>query len=75
KTVYLERDVTDADPDGQLLRYVWVDDEVMVNAALIAVGLARYSEQPPDIRYSAIFKEYESNARAEKAGIWKTRGA
>ncbi|MBI4220086.1 MAG: thermonuclease family protein, partial [Chloroflexi bacterium] len=75
QTVFLERDITDADAEGRLLRYVWVGDDLMVNAALIAVGLARYSEEPPDVRYSAVLKQFESNARAEKTGIWRTRGA
>ena len=73
KTVLLERDVTDIDPDGRLLRYVWVDD-LFVNGALIAVGLGTHVDQFPDLRYSADLDMYERNARAEKIGIWETRG-
>jgi endonuclease YncB( thermonuclease family) len=74
KTVLLERDVTDADADGRLLRYVWVDD-LFVNGALIAIGLGTHVDQFPDLRYSTDLEMYEQNARAEKVGIWETRGA
>jgi micrococcal nuclease len=73
RSVLLERDVTDTDRDGRLLRYVWVDD-LFVNGALIAVGLGTHAVQFPDLRYSADLEIYERNARAEKVGIWQTRG-
>jgi micrococcal nuclease len=73
KTVLVERDATDADEDGRLLRYVWVDD-LFVNGALLAVGLGSHTDRYPDPRYSPDLALYERNARAEKLGMWQTRG-
>ena len=68
--VLLERDVTDADLEGRLLRYVWVDD-VMINAALLGWGLARHVPGPPDTRYSSDLARIEAEARATGLGIWR----
>jgi micrococcal nuclease len=67
--VLLERDVTDVDSEGRLLRYVWVED-AMVNAALLGYGLARHRPRPPDVRYAEAFDRIESEARREGLGIW-----
>ena len=67
--VLLEQDVTDVNSDGYLLRYVWVD-EVMINAALIGVGLARHESRSPDTRYTEGFTRLEASARSDGMGIW-----
>jgi micrococcal nuclease len=46
KTVRLEKDVSEADRYGRLLRYVWVGD-VMLNAELVRLGFTRVSTSPP----------------------------
>ncbi len=38
QTVYLEKDVSETDRYGRLLRYVWLADGSMVNATLVAEG-------------------------------------
>ncbi|MSQ25898.1 MAG: nuclease [Dehalococcoidia bacterium] len=38
--VYLEKDVSETDRFGRLLRYVWLDERTMVNALLVAEGYA-----------------------------------
>ena len=68
--VLLERDVSDADLEGRLLRYVWVED-AMVNAALLAYGLARHAPSAVDARYAGAFGRIETEARAEGLGIWQ----
>ena len=68
--VLLERDVSDADLEGRLLRYVWVED-AMVNAALLAHGLARHAPTSADARYAGAFTRIEAEARAQGLGIWQ----
>ena len=68
--VLLERDVTDTDLEGRLLRYVWLED-AMINAALLAYGLARHAPRPPDTRYSANFDRIEAEARLRGLGMWQ----
>lgn len=73
KTVVLERDVSDTDAEGRLLRYVWLGD-LLVNAGMLAVGLGTFAAQSPDLRYASDLASYEANARREKVGIWQTSG-
>lgn len=61
-TVYLQKDVSDTDKYGRLLRYVWLDDPAtadaeasMVNALLVAAGTAEPADFPPDTTYSELF--------------------
>ena len=41
KTVQLEKDVSETDRFGRLLRYVWLDESTMVNAVLLVATLMR----------------------------------
>ena len=54
KTVILEKDVSDTDRFGRLLRYVYVDGE-MVNMTLVEEGYAVPATFPPDVRYQQQF--------------------
>ncbi|HEX77028.1 MAG TPA: thermonuclease family protein [Dehalococcoidia bacterium] len=72
KRVRLERDVTDRDRYGRLLRYVYVDD-TFVNAELVRLGLARARAYPPDTKYQHILEQAEREARAAGLGIWAAR--
>src|SRR5436309_10865554 len=54
RTVGLEKDVSETDSFGRLLRYVWVEDQ-MVNEALVEEGYALAAPYPPDVRYSGVF--------------------
>jgi micrococcal nuclease len=69
KSVRLERDVSEADRYGRLLRYVYVDD-IMVNAELVRQGLAEVKAYPPDIKYQDRLEGLESVAKAVGRGIW-----
>lgn len=69
ETVTLERDVTNSDELGRLLRYVFVDD-IMINEAIVRQGLARVVLTPPDMKYGARLQEAEQTARAEGLGLW-----
>lgn len=68
--VYLEKDVSETDHYGRLLRYVYIGD-VFVNFELVSVGLAWSEAYPPDTKYQAVFDEAESKAMLAKIGIWQ----
>jgi len=69
KTVELEKDVSETDQYGRLLRYVWVDGE-MVNAVLVSEGYAMVVTYPPDVKYQELFLELQRQALAEGQGLW-----
>ncbi len=69
RTVGLERDVSETDRFGRLLRYVWLEGE-MVNAALVAEGYATATTFPPDVKYADTFAAMEAEARAAGRGLW-----
>lgn len=69
KTVQLERDISETDKYGRLLRYVYVGD-IFVNEALVSEGFAHASYYPPDIKYQELFEEMEAEARVNNKGLW-----
>jgi len=69
RTVGLEKDVSETDSFGRLLRYVWVEDQ-MVNEALVEEGYALAATYPPDVRYSGVFVSLQAQAREGKRGLW-----
>lgn len=70
KTVLLEKDVSDRDRYGRLLRYVYVEG-VMVNALLVANGYANAATFPPDVKHSNHFLDLERSARENEIGLWQ----
>lgn len=69
-TVYLQKDVSNTDKYGRLLRYVWLEEpqdafdkdeaaEKMLNAMLVLDGIAEAVEYPPDTAYADMFKDFE----------------
>lgn len=83
KTVYLQKDVSNTDRYGRVLRYVWLKrpttneptkDEVKnycYNAILIKEGYGQLATFPPDVKYVDIFKSLERDARNSKRGLWQ----
>jgi len=69
KLVTLEKDVSETDKYGRLLRYVYVDG-VFVNGELVRLGYARAVAYPPDTRYRWQLSQLEKEAKAAKLGIW-----
>lgn len=55
--------------DGKLLAYVFID-ELFINGELIKRGYARADVKEPNTRYAELFKEFESEAKEKKLGIW-----
>jgi endonuclease YncB( thermonuclease family) len=70
ETVRLERDISETDKYGRLLRYVYVDD-TFVNAELVRQGLAWAEAYEPDTKYQDILEEAEAEARQDKIGLWQ----
>jgi micrococcal nuclease len=70
KTVYLEKDVSETDKYGRLLRYVYLDDGTFVNAELVRLGYAQVSTYPPDVKYQDLFLEMQQEARDASRGLW-----
>lgn len=69
QTVRVEMDVSERDPYGRLLAYVYLGDK-MVNEMLIAEGLARVAVYPPNVKYVDQFRAIEKKAKSAKLGIW-----
>lgn len=70
RIVEIERDGTDTDDTGRLLRYVYVDGE-MVNLALIEGGHAVVAGFPAVFRYRDSFLQSEAAARKNGQGYWR----
>lgn len=69
KRVRLERDVSETDKYGRLLRYVYVDG-ILVNAEMVRHGLAEARAYPPDTKYQDRLEELEAEAREAGRGMW-----
>jgi len=69
KIVRLEKDVSESDRYGRLLRYVFVGYN-FVNAELVSGGYAWAKSYPPDTKYDALFHDLESEAENEGLGVW-----
>jgi len=69
KTVGLEKDVSETDDFDRLLRYVWVNGE-MVNATLVREGYAVASTYPPDVKHQELFLSLQREAMDAGRGLW-----
>jgi micrococcal nuclease len=78
KPVQLERDASEADQHGRLLRYVWVTGPDggtrLVNEELVKWGFAQSAAFPPDVKYQEIFVAAQREAQAEQRGLWGACG-
>ena len=70
REVVLERDITDRDKYGRLLRYVYVNS-LFVNLEMIERGFANAYTYPPDVKYTEKFLEAERYARSNSVGLWE----
>lgn len=69
QSVRLEKDISETDKYGRLLRYVYVG-ETMINEALVEGGYAHASTYPPDVKYTDVFLAAEKTARETERGLW-----
>ncbi len=70
KEVRLEKDVSEKDRYGRLLRYVYVED-TFVNLEMVRQGYAKVSTYSPDVRHAEEFRAAEREARENKRCLWK----
>jgi micrococcal nuclease len=68
--VRLEKDITDTDKYGRLLRYIYLPDGTFVNLQLVAGGYAYADTYPPDIAHSKEFVAAQRVARENRIGLW-----
>ena len=67
--VRLERDISDTDKYGRLLRYVYIGD-TFINYELVAGGFARSLTYPPDVAHNDVLRAAETAAREAGRGLW-----
>ena len=77
KRVRLERDVSNTDSYGRLLRYVYIDDplssihpDTSINEILVAEGYARARAYPPDTQYQDLLSTAHDRAHDAGYGLW-----
>lgn len=71
ETVYLEKDVSETDIYGRLLRYVYVND-IFVNLDLVYYGYAYDASYPPDVAYASQLTDAEQDAIDNYRGcLWR----
>jgi micrococcal nuclease len=73
--VVLEKDVSETDRYGRLLRYVWLRSADggwrLVNRILVRDGFASVSTYPPDVKYTdALLLPAQRQARKAGRGLW-----
>lgn len=79
KFIRMEKDVSDLDRYGRLLRYVFVyetpqatGEAVFVNEKLVREGYAYASTYPPDVAYADLFKSSQEEAEKLNRGLWNS---
>lgn len=80
KAIYLQRDVSETDRYGRLLRYAWLEvpkeitketiAKYMFNAHLLLEGYGQPYTFQPDSKYADIFIEFAREARENEKGLW-----
>ena len=70
--VCLEKDTTERDRYGRLLRYVWLADGRLVNEELLLAGFATVVTYPPDVKYvESRYLPAQRAAREAGRGLWE----
>jgi len=70
KTVTLEKDVSETDKYGRLLRYLWIEDK-LINEELVKQGFASVATYPPDVKYYKRLLDAQNYAKDNQLGLWK----
>lgn len=69
QAVSLVKDQTDFDEEGNLLRYVYVDNQLM-SIIMTEQGLAQADVSEPDTQFRSEIEEAETRARQGRLGLW-----
>lgn len=74
KRIYLQKDISETDKYGRILRYVYlpIDDGslLFINDYLIRQGFAQASSFPPDVRFVDQFNLAQKEAKENNRGLW-----
>ncbi len=68
--IRMEKDTSERDRYGRLLRYVYLPDGRQLNALLLRNGYAKLAIFEPDTRHLELLRINEEEARAEGTGLW-----
>lgn len=68
----LEKDVSETDRFGRLLRYVYLADGRMLNEVLVAEGYAQVATFPPDVKHLERMTAAQRGAREGQKGLWSS---
>ena len=68
--VKLELDIQTHDRYRRLLAYVFLSDDVMLNALLVKEGYAQVMTIPPNVKYKELLLRLERDARKKNKGLW-----
>ncbi len=76
RNVLLEKDISETDKFGRLLRYVYLPLEdgtkLFVNDYLVRSGFASADSFPPDVKYSNRLLMAQQEARDNRRGLWES---
>lgn len=70
KVIRAERDTSDFDSQGRLMRWIWLSDGRLVNEELVRLGFARITQAGPDLKYRDRLLAAEKIARDANYGLW-----
>ncbi|MBI9010744.1 MAG: thermonuclease family protein [Clostridiales bacterium] len=70
QTIYMEKDISETDRYGRLLRYIYLGDGTFFNELLVKEGYAQLSTFPPDLKYLEMIQAAETYARENDLGLW-----
>lgn len=70
KRIRLEKDISETDRYGRLLRFVYLEDGGFVNEILVREGYVYASAYGPDVARKELFTEAEKDARKNRRGLW-----
>ena len=70
--VFLELDASQGTYDNynRILAYVWLEDDLMVNLAMIDAGLAEEYTYDDPYTYQQLFQQAEQDAQDDLRGLW-----
>lgn len=75
KEVYIEKDITNIDKYGRLLRYIYINNAI-VNSILVEEGYAKvYDKYKNDTKRYSQLKEAEEIAIKNSLGVWSCEDA
>lgn len=76
KTIRLEKDISETDKYGRLLRYIYLQENnatteaIFINNYLVENGYAFVATFPPDVKFAGLFVQSQQKARNNHAGLW-----